>query len=160
MNKKQMSHAPLQQINCLLAGKVSVDNRFKRLAKVIPQLNGRCAKRQECDSVLSATNDVNHVELHGETDDKDMDDGEMGFDDGSAQARNIRDLGQPTVKEHQKHMTTHRRCRSWCKFCVMGRGANALRIGQEIGCSRRFGRVPHVSMGSGFLGSVPCAGHP
>ena len=49
----------------------------------------------------------------------------MGFDDGSAQVRNMRDPGQPTVKEHQEHMTTHRPYRSWCKFCVMGRGVNA-----------------------------------
>ena len=49
----------------------------------------------------------------------------MGFDDGSAQVRNIRDPGQPTAKEHQEHMTTHRPYRSWCKFCVMGRAVNA-----------------------------------
>ena len=49
----------------------------------------------------------------------------MGFDDGSAQVRNIRDPGQPTAKEHQEHMTTHRPFRSWCKFCVMERGVNA-----------------------------------
>ena len=71
------------------------------------------------------TNDENDVELNGETDDEDMEDGEMGFDDGSVQVRNIRDQGQPTVKEHQEHMTTHRPYRSWCKFCVMGRGVNA-----------------------------------
>ena len=41
----------------------------------------------------------------GETDDEDMEDGEMGFDDGSVQVRNIRNPGQPTVKEHQEHMT-------------------------------------------------------
>ena len=45
----------------------------------------------------------------------------MGFDDGSAQVRNIREKGQPTAHEHQEHMTTHRPYRSWCKFCVMGR---------------------------------------
>ena len=39
--------------------------------------------------------------------------------------RNIRDPGQPTAMEHQEHMTTHRPFRSWCKFCVMGRGVNA-----------------------------------
>ena len=65
------------------------------------------------------------VELNGETDDEDMEDGEMGFDDGSAQVRNIRDPGQKTVKEHQEHMITHRPYRSCCKFCVMGRGVNA-----------------------------------
>ena len=34
-------------------------------------------------------NNKNDVELKGETDDEDMKDGEMGFDDGSAQVRNI-----------------------------------------------------------------------
>ena len=50
---------------------------------------------------------MNDVELNGETDDDDMEDGEMRFDDGSAQVRNVRDPGPPTVKEHQEHMTTH-----------------------------------------------------
>ena len=73
--------------------------------------------------MLSATNDENDVELNGETGDEDVEDVETGFDEGSAQeVRNIRDTGQPTVKEHQEHKTTHRPCRSWCKFCVMGRG--------------------------------------
>ena len=47
-----------------------------------PQLKERCEKRQECDSVLSATNDETDVELGGAAD-EDMKDGEMGFDDGS-----------------------------------------------------------------------------
>ena len=54
-----------------------------------------------------------------------MEDGETGFDDGSAQVRNIRDQGQPTVKEHQEHMTTRRPHGSWFKFCVMGRGVSS-----------------------------------
>ena len=54
-----------------------------------------------------------------------MEDGETGFDDRSAQVRNIRDPGQPTASEHTQHMTTDRRDRSWCKFCVMGRGVNS-----------------------------------
>ena len=45
-------------------------------------------------------------------DGEDVEDGEMGFDDGSAQVRNIRDPGQPTAHEHQEHMTTHRPHRS------------------------------------------------
>ena len=32
---------------------------------------------KKCDSVLSATNDENGVELNGETDDEDMEDREM-----------------------------------------------------------------------------------
>ena len=74
----------------------------KRTGAVRPQLDERCGEQRECDSVLSATND------EGETDDEDMEDGETEFDDGSAQVRNIRDAGQPTVKEYQEHMTTHR----------------------------------------------------
>ena len=51
--------------------------------------------------MLSATNDENGDELNGETDDEDMEDGEMGFDDGSAQVRNTRDPGQPTATDAQ-----------------------------------------------------------
>ena len=116
----------MQQSNFLMAGAVGVEDRSKRAETVRPQLGERQEKRRDCDSVLSATNDENGDELNGETDDEDMEDGEMGFDDGSAQVRNIRDPGQPTAKEHQEHMTTQRPCRSWCKFCVMGRAAKFI----------------------------------
>ena len=104
---------------------MSAEDRSKRAETVRSQLGERLEKRRESDSVLSATNDQIGDELNGETDDEDMEDCEMGFDDGSAQVRNIRDPGQPTAKEHQEHTTTHRSYRSWCKFCVMGRGVNA-----------------------------------
>ena len=77
-----------------------MEDRSKRTETVRPQVDERCERQRQCDSVLSATNDENHVELNGETDDEDMEDGEVGFHDGSAQV---------TVKEHQEH-------RSWCKF--------------------------------------------
>ena len=32
----------------------------------------------------------------------------------------MRDPGQPTATEHTERMISHRPCRSWCKFCVMG----------------------------------------
>ena len=105
---REASHVQLQQLNFLTAGRVSVEDRSKRAETVRPQLGERCEKRREFDSVLSATNDENGDELNGETDDEDMVDGEMGFNDGSAQVRNIRDPGQPTAKEHREHMTTHR----------------------------------------------------
>ena len=115
--------------------------------------------------MLNVTNDENGHELNGETDNEDMEDEEMGFDDGSAQVRNIRDPGQPTAKEHQEHMTTHRPYRSWCKFCVMGRGCE--RAAQEIRCSRRLGGSAAcvnglwVSWREGIRGSCEsCAGHP
>ena len=81
--------------------------------------------------------------------DEDMEEGEMGFDDGSAQVRNFRDPGQPTAKEHQEHMTTHRPYRSWCKFCVMERGVNAPH--RRSDAQDDLEGVPHVSMDCGFL---------
>ena len=56
-------------------------------------------KQPECDSALGTKSNENDVELNGETDDEDMEDGETGFDDGSAQVRSIRDPGQPAVKD-------------------------------------------------------------
>ena len=100
----------------------------KRTETVRPLFGGSCEKQPECDSALGAKSDGNDIELNGETDDEDMEDGEMGFDDGSAQVRNIRGPGQPTVKGHQEHMITHRPYRSWCKFCVVGLGRSAARV--------------------------------
>ena len=72
-----------------------MEDSSKRAETVRPQLGERWEKRGECESVLSATNDENGDELNGETDDEDMEDGVMGFDDGSAQVKNIRDPRQP-----------------------------------------------------------------
>ena len=63
--------------------------------------------------------------------------------------RNIRDPGQPTVNEHHGHMTTHRPHRSWCSFCVMGRGANSPH--KRSDAQEDFEGIPHVSMDLGFL---------
>ena len=79
-SKRRASHASLQQLNFLTAGGVSVEDRSKRTETVRPQVDELCEKRQrECDSVLSAPNDEKAVKLNGETDDEDMEDGEMGF---------------------------------------------------------------------------------
>ena len=64
--------------------------------------------------------------------------------------RNIRDPQQPTAKEHQEHVTTHRPYRSWCKFCVMWRGVNAPH--RRSDAQDDLDGVPHVSMDYGFLG--------
>ena len=119
-----------------------MEDRSKRTGAVRPKLG----EQRECDSVLGATNDENDEELNGETDDKDIVDGETGFDD----VRNIRDPGQPTVKEYQEQTTTHQPYRSWCKFCVMGRGVNAPH--RRSGAQDDFEGVLHVSMDYGFLG--------
>ena len=100
--------------------------------------------------MLKVTNDENGDELNGETDGEDMEDGEVGLDDRSAQVRNMRGPGQPTVKEHQEHMTSQRPYRSWCKFCVMGRGVNAPH--RRSDAQDDLEGVPHVSMDCGFLG--------
>ena len=63
-------------------------------------------------------------ELNGETDDEDMEDGETALDGGSGQVRNTHDAG-PSADECREHVTTHRPYRSWCDFCVMGRGVNS-----------------------------------
>ena len=55
-----------------------MEDRSKRTETVRSQLDERCEKQRECDSVLSATNDENDVELNGETDGEDVEDGEMG----------------------------------------------------------------------------------
>ena len=142
-----------------------MEHKSKRTETVRPQF-GECFESQsQCDSVLSVNSGVNDIELNGETDDEDMEDGDMGFDGGSAQVRNIRDPGKPTVKEHQEHMTTHRPYRSWCKFCVMERGVNAPH--RRSDAQDDLEGVPHVSVDCGFFwregirGSCEsCAGHP
>ena len=74
----------------------------------------------------------------------------MEFDDRSAQVRHVCDPGQPTAKEHQEHMATHRPYRSWCKFCVMGRGVSAPH--RRWNAHDDLDGMPHVSMDYGFLG--------
>ena len=57
-------------------------NRSKQTETVRPQFDERCEKQRERDSALGG--DENDVELKGETDDEDMEDGEMEFDDRCA----------------------------------------------------------------------------
>ena len=102
-----------------------MEDRSKRTETVRPRFGERCESEPECDSALSVKSDGNDIELNGQTDDEDMEDGEMGFGGRSAEVRKIRDPGQPTAHEHQEHMTTHRSYRSWCQFCVMGRGVDS-----------------------------------
>ena len=102
-----------------------MEDKSKRTETVRPQFGERCESQTECDSVSSVKSDGNDIELNGETDDEEMEDGETRFNDGSANVRNIRDPAQSTAHEHQEHMTTHRPYRSWCKFCVVGRGVNS-----------------------------------
>ena len=85
-----------------------MEDRSKRAETVRPQYDEHCGCQFVCDSALSAQRDGNDIQLHGETDDEDMEDGETGLDDWSAQVRNIRDPTPTTESEHRKHMTTHR----------------------------------------------------
>ena len=97
----------------------------KRAETVRPQHDDHCDRQFVCDSVSSAKSDGDDTELNGEPDEEDEEAGEAGFDDRSAQVRSIRHPGQPTVSDHREHMTAHPPYRSWCKFCVMGRGVNS-----------------------------------
>ena len=106
--------------------------------------------QSECDSALCVKSETHDIELNGETDDEDMEDGETGFDDGSAQVRSIRDPGQPTAHGHQEHTTTHRPYRSWCKFCVMRRGVNSPH--KRSDAQDDLEGVPHVPTEDRFLG--------
>ena len=127
-----------------------MEDKSKRTETVRPQIGECCESQSECDGEISVKSDVNDIELNGETDDEDMEDGETGFDDGSAQVRDVRDPGQPTTNEHQEHMTTHRPCRSRCKFCVMGRGVNSPH--RRSDAQDDLEGMLHMSMDYGFLG--------
>ena len=72
-----------------MAGGVSVEHRSKRSDTVRPQCDEYCECQFVCDGALSAKSEINDIELNGGTDDEDMEDGETGFDDGSAPVRDI-----------------------------------------------------------------------
>ena len=127
-----------------------MEDRSKRAETVRPQHDEHCECQFECDSALSAKSEMNDVELNGETDDEDTEDGETEFDDGSAPVRNICDPGHPTANEYKEHMTTHRPYRSWCKFCVMGRGVNSAHRSSDAQEDLEGG-APCVD---GFMGSL------
>ena len=59
-----------------------MEDKSKRTETVRPQFGECCESLSECDGALSVKIDGNDVESNGETDDEDMEDGEMGFDDG------------------------------------------------------------------------------
>ena len=72
-----------------------MEDRSKRAETDAPMHDEHCERQLVCDSALSAKRGMNDIELNGETDDEDMEDGETRFDDGSAPVRNIRDPEQP-----------------------------------------------------------------
>ena len=113
-----------------------MEDRSKRAETVTPQLGERWEKRRECDSVLSATNDERQTTRTWRT-------------ERWIRGRE-RDPGQPTAKEHQEHVTTHRPYRSWCKICVTVRGVNAPH--RRSDAQDDLDGVPHVSQWTmGFL---------
>ena len=87
----------------------------------------------ECDSVLNTTSGENNDELNGETDDEDMEDGETGFDDGSAQVRNRSNDCPQTPRSHDHTSTVQIMVQVLCD------GTRRERTAQEVGCSRRLG---------------------
>ena len=116
-----------------------MEDKSNRTETARLQFGECCESQSECDSALSVKVDGNDIELLGD-----------GIRDGSAQVRNFRDPGQLTANKHQVHMTTHRPYRSWCKFCVMGRGVISPHRGSDA--QDDLEGVLHVSMDYGFLG--------
>ena len=56
-----------------------MEDKSKRTETVRPQFGEFCEGQSECDGVLSVNSDGNDIRLDGETDDENMEDGEMGF---------------------------------------------------------------------------------
>ena len=88
------------------------------------------------DTALLAKSYVYEFELNGETEDEDLEDGETGFDDGSARVRNIRDPGQLAERKQRAHEHTHQR---------------------HSDAQGDFEGVAHVSMDHGFFGEKGAA---
>ena len=58
-------------------------------------------------------------------------------------------LVQPTAGEIEQHEVAHVPFRSWCKFCIMGKGvASAHHIGESV-----ESQVPIISVDYAFMGS-------
>ena len=64
--------------------------------------------------------------------------------------RNLCDPEQPTESERRQHMNTHGPCRSWCKFCLMGRAVNSPH--RRSDAQDDLEGVSHVSMDYEFFG--------
>ena len=62
-----------------------MEDRSKRAETARPLHDEHCECQFVCDSALSAKSEMNDIQLNGETDDEDMEDGETGFDDGSSE---------------------------------------------------------------------------
>ena len=73
----------------------------------------------------------------------------MECDDGSTGVRNICAQDNP-ANEYRGHRTTHRPYRSWCKICVMGRGASSPH--RKSDAQEDLDGVFLVSMDYGFVG--------
>ena len=63
---------------------VSVEDRSKGAETARPLRDEHCDCQFVSDSASSEKSEMNDTELNGETDDEDMEDGETGYDDGSA----------------------------------------------------------------------------
>ena len=133
-----------------MAKGVSVEDRSKRAETVRPPHDEHCECQFASDSALSGKSEMNDIELNGETDDEDMEDGETGFDYGNAPVRNIHDRGQPTVSGTQRAHEDTSTLQMWCKFCVMGRGVKSPH--RRSDAQDDLEGVHHVSLDCGFLG--------
>ena len=92
---------------------------------------------------------VEVIEENKEIEDKKFEERDLQQEGGEAEVpRCVRDPGEPTAKERQEHDKSHLPYRSWCKFCVMGRGRDLPHKARE----RRDDGVPIIAMDFFFLG--------
>ena len=73
--------------------------------------------------------------------DDDTDDGQIGLDDGRADARNIRDLREATTSEQKEDILTNRPLLSWSQFRFMWRVVNTLFAGGPPSMMTRLQRL-------------------
>ena len=72
-----------------------------------------------------------------------------GFDE-ETEARHMRVAVKPTPEEVAAHEETHLPFRSWCRYCVRGRGRSVSHHGVS---GKGEEQIPTISVDYGFLGT-------
>ena len=72
-----------------------------------------------------------------------------GFDE-ETEARHMRVAIKPTPEEVAAHEETHLPSRSWCKYCVRGRGRS---VSHHRVSGKEEEQIPTISVDYGFLGT-------
>ena len=101
--------------------KHDVHNHHNHVEPVRPQTHGSVEDAEVMSGeVVGAGDDEDDV---GDDAGGELDGDEMQKEGEEAVVpKLVRDPGEPTAQERAEHEKTHLPYRSWCKFCVMGRG--------------------------------------